>query len=304
MNNAKGLIEIAPKARDYLYELACGAPTATEYPEFFQIADDRLGVVKDQGMVGACVGEVVAQLAEIFNYIETGENIEFSEGFAYGGLREPEDRYYGMFLGKTLEQWRKKGMIPKLYLPELIEMNEMQNIVNANPKLFEIAKPYKINSYVSLRGSKAKKDLLIKDALTKYNYGLMCSSSEYFGEPHCIMLIGWNDKTDSYIIKNSWGKSYGENGIKEIPKSEINEIYLVLDEVIELKFVDVKETDWFYKYVKNTVMAGLMEGTSETTFEPNKQLTRAEAAALMDRIVKLIDDRVEILTTKINNLKN
>ena len=195
-------------------------------------------------------------------------------------------------------------MVPKIYLPELTEMNEMQNIVNANPKLFEIAKPYKISGYVSLKGNKDKKDLLIKDALTKYNYGLMCSSSKYFGEPHCIMLIGWNDKTDSYIIKNSWGKSYGENGIKEIPKSEINEIYLILDEVIELNFIDVKETDWFYKNVKNVVMAGLMKGTSETTFEPNKQLTRAEAAALMDRIVKLIDDRVEILTTKINNLKN
>ena len=40
-------------------------------------------------------------------------------------------------------------------------------------------------------------------------------------------------------------------------------------------FVDVKANDWFYEKVTMANQAGLMQGTSATTFEPNCSTTRA-----------------------------
>ena len=64
---------------------------------------------------------------------------------------------------------------------------------------------------------------------------------------------------------------------------------------ITLPFNDVKESDWFYKSVKNMVFSGMMNGTSSDTFEPEKPMTRAEVATMFDRLMKNIDERFDIL---------
>ena len=66
-------------------------------------------------------------------------------------------------------------------------------------------------------------------------HGLMATSSDYFGGNHCIMIVGWNDKTNCYKIKNSWGRFWGDsNGVAEVPKHEINYVYSVLDEELKI----------------------------------------------------------------------
>ena len=45
-------------------------------------------------------------------------------------------------------------------------------------------------------------------------------------------------------------------------------------------FKDVKRSDWFYGDVANAVARGLVNGTTPTTYEPNKTLTAAEAVKL------------------------
>lgn len=48
----------------------------------------------------------------------------------------------------------------------------------------------------------------------------------------------------------------------------------------EIKFNDVKTTDWFYNDVKSAVEMGLINGKSPTTYAPNDNLTYAEAIKL------------------------
>lgn len=48
-----------------------------------------------------------------------------------------------------------------------------------------------------------------------------------------------------------------------------------------LPFTDVKVTSWQYKPVKKVYDIGIMNGVSSTRFEPNKKLTRAEAAMML-----------------------
>ena len=47
-----------------------------------------------------------------------------------------------------------------------------------------------------------------------------------------------------------------------------------------LPFTDVKTSDWFYNDVKNAYDKGLINGKTATTFEPNSNLTYAEAVKL------------------------
>ncbi len=51
-----------------------------------------------------------------------------------------------------------------------------------------------------------------------------------------------------------------------------------------LPFIDVKEDDWFYEEIKDAYEKGLIEGTSETTYEPLKDVSRAEAVVILWRI--------------------
>lgn len=46
-------------------------------------------------------------------------------------------------------------------------------------------------------------------------------------------------------------------------------------------FTDVKKGSWQYEPIKNAYDLGLMNGVSNTRFEPNKKLTRAEAAMIL-----------------------
>ena len=51
-----------------------------------------------------------------------------------------------------------------------------------------------------------------------------------------------------------------------------------------LPFTDVNSGDWFYNYVAYVYANGLMDGTSDTTFEPNANMTRAMVWAILARV--------------------
>ncbi len=69
------------------------------------------------------------------------------------------------------------------------------------------------------------------------------------------------------------------------------EIAAILVRLRELKpeipeeqlFTDVKQEDWFNKYIYTAVKAGLIQGYPDHTFKPNKSVTRAEFVTMFDR---------------------
>lgn len=285
--------ELIPHIRDYDYEVVCGA-SGTEFPEEYEIPRENTGTLKDQGSVGACVAEVIAQIAENWYSKQTHENTEMSEGFIYGALRNDNSTSEGMLVSVALDLWTSIGTLPKKYFDVLKEMPEIKKIVAKFPEFYEIASKYKLKGYVAFNYGQEKKDLAIKDALTKYGYGLLAVSNDYFRGAHCIQLTGWNDKTGKYKFKNSWGESYGDKGYSEIPKDEVNKVYLPLFEDIKIPFTDINETHWCYDIVRNLYCAGLIKGTSDTTIEVDRPLTRGEGFALMYRILKEVDKSNDI----------
>lgn len=275
--------------RDYNYEIVCGS-AKTEYPIEYEIPRENTGYLRDQKYED-CVANVIAQISEAFWNKELGVSEKHSEYFIYGALRKDTSISPGMITSVAMDLWNQIGVVPQKYFDISEEMPEIKDIVKKFPEIFEYAKKYRIAGYVQLYN-----DNSIKDALTKYNRGLVAVSTKGFrGGSHCIMLTGWNDNKNKYKFKNSWGETYGDKGFSEIDKKEINYVYLPLFEKIVLPFDDVKESDWFSKPVKSVYFSGMMNGTSDNTFEPNRPITRAEVATIIDRIMKNVDDRFDLL---------
>lgn len=297
INNKKnlGAKDEGVPLRMYDFEIVCGA-NDTEYPEEYEI--ERKATVKDQGDIGACVA---CTLAEVGEYLY---NKEMSEAWTYGALRNDSDKNPGMYVSRALDLWKTIGQVPLSDFGVLEEMPEIRKLTNKFPHLLETARNYRIGGYASLNyANTEKKDKAIKQALMKDGVGLVAVSSDYFGESHCIMITGWNDKNNTYKIQNSWGTDWKNGGFGEIPKKEINYIYAVFNEELTLPFDDVTEDMWSYKPIKNLYLAGFINGVSDSKFEPGRQITREEVAAINDRIVRRIEEKFENVYKRLNEMR-
>jgi len=291
MQNTGLIKEVLYSDRDYDYEAVCGAIQEKNFPTYFKLPEEATGTQKNQRDISACVAMTISSIAEAYWNKTLGVNQEHSEGFVYGKLRDAASKGKGMIVSSALEYWTKIGTVPKHFFDILVEMPELKDIVNKYTELEEIAKQYRLSGYTRLRSNATStKDEQIKDALMKYGYGLVMVNNG-----HCTQIVGWDDEKDVYIYKDSYGSDVGDNGYKNKRKSSVDQVWLPIFEPITLPFEDVKEDDWFYKDVQNVYLSGIMKGTSETTFSPNKNLTRAEAAALINRIRKENQETIKIL---------
>lgn len=290
-NKGKGLRESPKKILDY-----CGSFRAgdVELPSSFILPKDRIPDVRDQGTVNACVGFATTNVMQILNQNETGERIRLSAGYLYAKCRPDWDKNEGMIIDTALDYLIKTGSCPEEDFPDNEEVPEIIDLVNSKPYLDALAKPYRIKGYeVYAWASQERKIKDIKTALYKYQVPILASTN-YFGGGHAICVIGWDDNTYDWIILNSWGEEWEDHGIGKIPVDEIKRGYFLMDEKndILMPFKDVDKDKWYYKAVQHVYNAGLMNGTSETTFDPEKTMTRAEMAQVLVNLCKKIDETV------------
>ena len=86
----------------------------------------------------------------------------------------------------------------------------------------------------------------------------------------------------------------GADGKADIPFSHASSYAIVIDAASHDKtnpntgggnpFTDVAESDWFFSAVMYVYHAGIMQGTSDTTFTPNGSATRAQLATILWRM--------------------
>lgn len=89
-------------------------------------------------------------------------------------------------------------------------------------------------------------------------------------------------------------EKYGEDSIvfhrehsnKTCPGTSLDKEKLIYMAMNEQMFSDVDSNDWYAEYIEKVVNAGLMSGYSDGTFKPKQEVTRAELAVV---IAKLID---------------
>lgn len=294
-----GAIDSVENIRDYEYEAYTGATEIKDnFPKKFQLQPQT---IKEQ-VVGKCV---MCAAATIF---EARYGIQFSEDWGYGRFRFETETSEGMIASRAISMLKDIGLIPKTLFDVELEMPKIKEAVKKFPEYDEIAKSYPMSGFVKVHSGDTstglKKDLQIKDAITKYQLPLFAVSPDGFkGGRHAIAINGWDDEQDKYIIQNSWGESYGDNGVGLLSKDKVSDVWVFLFEPIQLPFEDVKEDDWFFDDVKQCYLSGLIKGKSETIFDPEAPITRAEACAMMNRLMKKVDTSINSLN-KLITLKH
>ena len=313
MSHGFGLRKDTKSVLDYNGEFRCSA-SDIELPAEFMLDKQYIPDCRDQGCVGSCVGFAITNIMQILNYKETGKRDRFSAGYVYGKCRDKDDVYTGMFIRKTLDYLIKTGACFEIDFSRNEEMPLIRELIDAQPELDEKAYPYRIRGYEIYNKADRKAKLnSIKNALITYNTPILVSTDMY-REPHAVCIIGWSDKLQQYYIMNSWGEYVGDKGICKIDYNSIDWGYLLLDEKNSnalMPFEDVSEDKWYYKAIEKAYNAGFINGTSESTFDPENSLKRAEAAQMLvnyankmqETVEDMIDKRVEEKVKEIlNNL--
>lgn len=273
----------------------CGAfrSGAVDLPSEFILDKELIPDVRNQGTVNSCVGFATTNILQILNQIETGKRERFSAGYVYGKCRDDEDDFEGMVVESTLDHLIKTGACFESDFPINEEMPDIREKVKNRPDLDEKAKPYHIAGYeVYAYALKEKKYEAVKKALYQFRVPILADTDFSIGS-HAVCIIGWNEKKRTFTIVNSWGESWSGDGIGEISYDRLNRGFLIMDAKnsnVLMPFKDVPKDEWYYKAVQHVYNAGLMNGTSADTFEPEKTLTRAEMAQVLVNLCKKLDD--------------
>ncbi len=219
--------------------------------------------VKSQGSSGACWA--FSALAALESYLLKYENITYD--FSENNLKNIMGTY-----GSNGTDWTDGGNY-QMALAYLLRwsgpVNESQDPFSSysivpNDDL-DAMKHVQGAVYIPLRFDYLDNNQ-IKYALMKYGalytsiFGTTMSSSEYNSVPeipnHAITIVGWDDDysaskfrgakppgNGAFIIKNSWGTSYGEGGYGYVSYYDKTFAGFGLDSISALAFCDVENVD-------------------------------------------------------------
>ena len=298
------MINSIQSLRTYDFDVLKKSLPIQDASSFTEYILSNLPEVIDQKNYQCCVACVISEILSLMN------DDKYSISYIYGKHRNSDSTNPGMLVESALKSMLNYGSIPYEMFPQLKEMPEVRQIVEAHPQWDEFAENSKLNGYCEIRwNNAADKFEKIKLALLNYQMPLLAISKKGFGSSHCILIYGFEMKNNEpYVhIQNSWGKEYGNNGRASIPLSKIDYVYILFDESIELPFDDVNENDWYYKSVKNMYLQGYINGRNETEFCPDDTMTRAEVSTLLDRILKRQDKihqtEFEMLESRLEKLE-
>ena len=295
-----GVLLDEKKILDYCGSFRTGV-SEEDLPSEYTLPDHLIPDVRDQKTINSCVGFAITNVMQILEQEETGNRKQFSPGYVYGKCRADNAKYEGMYINLALDYLMKEGSCFWEDFPYNEEMPKIREMVNNRPDLEEKARPYKIKGYETYaQGDIKLKTLAIKKSIYE-NQRPIVVAADFPGGSHAVCIIGWNDATQKWKIVNSWGKTYGQNGIGNINYDWVTRGYLLVDEKntnLLMPFIDVTEDKWYYKAVKHVYNAGFMNGTSENTFEPERAMTRAEVAQVMVNFAKKIEETYAPSTIK------
>lgn len=211
--------------------------------------ENYLPLVGDQGMTGTCTAWATSfyTLSILYNKNITDKKgkIEFSPFFLYNNLKLNTDSACdeGMFIEDALNFLKYKGGLPKKYYPEECNSNKTKQ-----PELWDVALNYRIKDFKRIgednRIQRIKRSLSLKKAIVIAIKTPMSFASSLNGDTwdgifdfsrggHALSLIGYDDNKEggSFLIINSWGQDWGDNGKIWVKYSDFDKIVYQVFEV-------------------------------------------------------------------------
>lgn len=304
--NLKGAIPSPKDDRDFLISKSAN-PLA--YMNVSAVKEYRTPVdldIVNQLESNCCVGCSLAYCRYITEYMQSNNRLAFSIPFIYGHRASTDYQGEGMYPRQPLAQLKKYGVPHSKYLNGFYDYWTAKDIVESKlSELLPLAYPFRISSYYRCNNAGD-----IKYAV--YTYGSVtimypCFDELYYPDKngyikmpdnpranvnvyHQMTIVGWT--ADNYwIVANSWGMEWGDNGYCYIPFSyPFEEAWAITDTVKEVDFMkatdfkDVDKKHWAIKSLDKAVQSKILSGYEDGTLRPDENITRAEIAVILDRI--------------------
>ncbi len=202
------------------------------YPATFDwVTEGKVTDVRNQGACGSCWAFGTVGAMESAIKIQTGESVDLSEqflvscnnsGWSCNGGWWAHD-YHTNRLGNNQNE---VGAVLESDMPYTATNGTCSTISNH---------PYKLTSWYSIAGYTVPSVDSIKNAISTYGpvSAAVCVGSAFSsyrtgvfstnesstcngGVNHAVVLTGWDDTTQSWILRNSWGTGWGESGYMRI----------------------------------------------------------------------------------------
>ncbi len=219
MEETKHKLDLIPSpvdCRDYtvesIYYKTLRLPKTLDYR-------DILLPIRDQGRQGSCSAMTAAVMKEWHEMKELNFGGYMSPQFVYN-LR-PNKPQEGMIPRQTMKILRNKGIVPEKIYP----YNSRHPI---NETMLQAASNFKISRYGRVNTIYGAKSALVSDGVlyvgfpvyseTNPKFWLQQNIHQEFLGGHAVAIVGWTK--DSFIIRNSWGQSWGYGGYCYYPFEE------------------------------------------------------------------------------------
>ena len=276
-----GFIYVPEDERDYPICMAYDDSEDIEIPKKYKTSFQP--PYENQGSTGNCVAQTIANIMEVIYYKMMREHENFSVGFTYGNRKKGQSKSSGMTgytaCGNLCEDGDiKASMFECNYeVPDIIE--KVAEFKESHPEWKEEA--YVPKSYIRTNNTKE-----VKKFILKYDIPVMAVvkvSKFWYGDGyHAMALYGW-DK-DTAIMQNSWGEKSNAKTVK-LDFDDIKEFWMILPYSL-MNFGDIDETHWAYNNIAYCVEKEVMLGYPDGTIRPNNNVTRAETAVMLYRMLK------------------
>lgn len=204
--------------------------------------------VYNQRDVGCCVACSLATCKYLIEMAQLGEARPFSVKYIYGNRDESTNHEEGMIPREALKVLKKFGDCHWDLFSGYAEYPVSNDEYIKNKARYDTdAYPYRISSYYRLKtkldimtavstlgvvtiACPAHESLFFPD---ENNFVKYDAKEEIYGY-HEMTLIGYDNVKKYWIIQNSWGKEYGEDGIVYISMDyPIVEAWAIVDEIME-----------------------------------------------------------------------
>jgi len=228
-----GVLPDTPDERDYI--LVAAPPVGEELSTWCDLRQFAREI-EDQGHVGSCVGNATSSCLELYAKSKLDTDKNFSRLFIYwnarqlGGIVGDE----GAYLRDGIKSCNKWG------IPEENFWLYDESKVNTQPDetAYQEARKNRVTVYERILNSDrttikttlcegksiimgislAESFYSISGPLDQQNYTGITDDNEFIGG-HAMNIVGYDDNLNggSYIVENSWGTDWGDQGYFALP---------------------------------------------------------------------------------------
>jgi C1A family cysteine protease len=224
-----GWVPDLPDQRDFLYSAV--RPAALKIPQHLDLRS-ICSPVENQGNLGSCTANALAGALE---FLEIKNNIPFkdmSRLFIYYNERVLEDSIEsdsGAMIRDGIKTLRRQGVCTEKKWPYIIKKFAVKPV----PACYKEALNYQITSYHRILTIDEMRICLAEgfpfvfgftvyesfesQEITKTGIVQMPKPNERSIGGHAVLAVGYDEVQKRFIVRNSWGTAWGQNGYFTIP---------------------------------------------------------------------------------------